>query len=316
MKVSFVVPIYNDGELAADFCEEFSRVLCAHFGVASLEGVAELIFVDDGSRNDSAKVVASILPRFPFARLIVLSRNFGQHIALSCGYEHATGAYVGMLNVDMEDPPAEIPRLLAVLDRDEADIVTGIRPLRRGPIMDRITSKLFNWTLNRLTGANVPTNAATLRVMNRRFVDAYNSLEERSRYLPGLEVWIGFRHAYVPIEHRARQRGRSSYNLRRRLRMAADSIVSFSDLPLRLVALLGFIVAALGFLAVGFIVTSKLLGYEWQHGFAATISVIALLGGLQIFTTGVAAIYVGRVLREVQRRPLYIVREKRNFPEA
>ena len=315
MNISFVVPIYNDGAFAADFCAEFERVLCAHYGVASLTGIAELIFVDDGSRDDSAKVVKSILPRFPFVRLIVLSRNFGQHIALSCGYAHAAGTYVGMLNVDMEDPPSEIPKLIAVLERDEADIVTGIRPQRRGPLLDRVSSRIFHWTLNKLTGASTPTNAATLRLMNRKFVDAYNSLEERSRFIPGLEVWLGFRHGYVPIDHVARTRGKSTYTFRGRLRMAIDAILSFSDLPLRIVAMFGFVAAFGGLIAIAVIVTSKLLGYEWQRGFASTISVIVFFVGLQIFTTGIAAIYVGRILREVQRRPVYVITQKYNFEE-
>jgi dolichol-phosphate mannosyltransferase len=249
----------------------------------------------------------------PYVRVIDLSRNFGQHIALSCGYRYATGNYVGMLNVDMQDPPNQIPLLLAALHREEVDIVLGLRRDRRSGLLENLGSRAFAWTLNKLTGTDSPLNVATLRIMTRRFVDAYNELQEKSRYIPGLELWIGFRRAYVEIEHRPRTRGRSSYTLKKRLLMAFDSIISFSDLPLRLVVFLGAVIALVG-LALGLtIVAQKLFFMDFLPGYASTLSAIVFIGGIQILVTGVASLYIGRILKEVQNRPLYIVKEKINF---
>lgn len=310
MLYSFVVPIYNDGELAPDFAAEFERVFQKHLGRERIDGRAELIFVDDGSRNQSVRVlVEQVLPRFSFVRVIELSRNFGQHIALSCGYQHARGRYVGMLNVDMEDPPDQIPRLLEVLERGEADIVHGQYQSRDVTWLNKVTSRGFNALLNRLTGYEVPQDSATLRIMNRRFVDAYNALTEKSRYIPGLEFWLGFRHAYVPMRHQRRTRGRSSYNFRRRLRMALETIISFSDLPLKMAAALGMGVALVGLVMALYLVVSKLFFVDYQAGYTSTIAIVVFLGGVQILVVGLASLYIGRILREVQNRPLYVVRE-------
>ena len=313
-RYSFVVPIYNDGALAERFCLEFETALRAYLGIDRRDPSVELIFVDDGSRDDSVTALRKVCDRFAFARAIVLSRNFGQHIAISCGYREASGDYVGMLNVDMEDPPDQIPRFLELLRQGEHDIVYGLYQRRRVPLAQRLTSAMFNTLLNWLTGTRFPLNTSTLRVMNRRFVDAYNGLAEKSRYIPGLELWLGFRHGFVQVRHQPRMEGRSSYNLRRRLGMALESIISFSDLPLRLVVGFGFLVFAIGFALLLSMVIEKASGTTFFPGYVSTVSIVIIIGGIQILVIGLASLYVGRILREVQNRPLYIVRETYRGP--
>jgi dolichol-phosphate mannosyltransferase len=310
VRYSFVVPIYNDGRLARAFATEFERVFRNYLSITELAPQVELIFVNDGSRDDSDAQIRAVCEDFSFIKSISLSRNFGQHVAVSCGYHHATGDYVGMLNVDMEDPPGEIPTLLQLLESGNYDIVYGLYKERNVPVGRRITSKAFAHTLNFLTGARTPTDVSTLRIMNRLFLDAYNSLKERRRYLPGLESWLGFRHGYVFVRHQRRTVGRSSYSFRTRLLMAIESIISFSDLPLRFMAIFGFAVALCGFASLGIIIVQKLWLVNYQPGYASTISTIVFFGGLQILVTGLGSIYIGRVLDEVQRRPMYLIREK------
>ncbi len=310
VRYSFVVPIYNDGRLARAFSTEFERVFRDSLSTTDLAPHVELIFVNDGSRDDSEAQIRAVCEDFSFAKSISLSRNFGQHVAVSCGYHHASGEYVGMLNVDMEDPPGEIPSLLELLEGGKYDIVYGLYKKRHVPLGRRITSLGFAHALNWLTGARVPTNVSTLRVMNRTFLNAYNTLKERTRYLPGLESWLGFRHGFVNVRHQSRTVGTSSYSFRTRLLMGIESIVSFSDLPLRFMAMFGFAVALCGFAALGVIVVQKLWLVNYQPGYASTISIIVFLGGLQILVTGLGSIYIGRVLDEVQGRPMYVVREK------
>jgi dolichol-phosphate mannosyltransferase len=313
MLYSFVVPIYNDGYLVQSFCEEFEKTFQYYVKNESIENDVELIFVNDGSKNNSIDFLIKLTERNKFVKVIDLSRNFGQHIALSCGYQNAKGQYVGMLNVDMQEPPSEIPKLLNFIKEENIDIVYGLSDERKTSFVNRVTSKSFAFVLNYLTNSQMPLNVTTLRIMNRKFVDAYNSLSEKSRYIPGLETWLGFKHGYLPIIHKEREIGKSSYNFRKRLKMAIESVISFSDYPLRLIVGFGCIVAFIGFLLTVFLVISKLFFANMQAGYTSTISLITFIGGIQIMVIGFASLYIGRILKEVQNRPLYIINEKFNF---
>jgi glycosyltransferase involved in cell wall biosynthesis len=309
MKYSIVVPIYNDGALARDLCRELEAVFRGYLGHADLARDLEVIFVDDGSANDSPRLLKQVCDEFPFARLVALSRNFGQHIAISAGYRAATGDAIGMLNVDQEDPPSQLPLLFDELARGGYDIVGGRYRRRAVRLTARMTSYLFHALMDRLTGYDTPADASTMRVMSRRAVDVYNGLTEKSRYLPGLEMWLGLHYGWVPVEHQPRRAGRSSYNFRRRLRLAIASLISFSDFPLRLAVKFGLLVAAAGALLGVWLVVAQLFFENLLPGYTSTLAVIVFLGGAQIAVTGVASLYIGRILAEVQRRPLFVVRE-------
>jgi glycosyltransferase involved in cell wall biosynthesis len=310
---SFVVPIYYDGYLARPFCEEIEKEMRLFLEMEDISREIEVIFVNDGSRDDSQRLLREVAQSFPFVKVIELSRNFGQHVAVSCGYRFASGDYVAMMNADMQDPPDQIGALVEKLRRGDCDIVLGLRQARQGTWHEELTSRAFNALLNALTGAKTPTNVASLRMMTRPFVDAYNTLNEKSPYIPGLENWLGFRHGYVLIRHQRRAMGKSSYTFRRRLHMATESIVSFSDLPLRLAAVLGFIVSGLGVLLVGRLLVMRWLFSEILPGYTSTMSVIVLLGGANLTFLGLLGLYVGRILREVQNRPRYVVESVENI---
>jgi dolichol-phosphate mannosyltransferase len=320
VRYSFVVPIYRDADLAEEFAEEFQRVFRLRLGHDDISRDVELIFVNDGSPDQGGPTgAAAILDRaaakFDFVKVVELSRNFGQHVALSAGYRHAHGAYVGMLNVDMEDPPDQIPLLLDEIEKGEADMVYGTRSRKTSPWHIRLTSWLFNRLLAKLTGFEIPPDTATLRVMSRQFVDAYNGLTEKSRYIPGLEMWLGFKKAYLPIDHQARKCGKSAYTFRSRLRIAFETVISFSDLPLRMMVAAGTVLASVGFLLTFALVIGRLFLIDFQPGYTSTVSLIVLLGGVQIMVVGLASLYIGRILREVQNRPLYVVRRRTNFDD-
>lgn len=313
MQFSFIVPIYNDGYLAQSFCEEFKKTFQNYIGKEEIENDVELIFVNDGSKDDSINLLIENSKTFKFVKVIDLSRNFGQHIALSCGYENATGSFVGMLNVDQQEPPSQLPILIDYLITNNFDIVFGTFKERKTSFLNRTTSKLFSIMLNYLTQNNTPSNVTTSRVMNRKFVNAYNQLSEKSRYLPGLETWLGFKHGFTPIIHTERKIGKSSYNFKKRILMALDTIVSFSDFPLKLIVGIGIFVGLIGFGLTFFLLISKTFITDYQPGYTTTVSLITFLGGIQIMVIGFAAIYIGRILKEVQNRPLYIINETYNF---
>lgn len=311
-RYSFVVPIYNDGYLAEAFCEEFSRVMTSYLGCEDLGDAVELIFVNDGSADDSQHRLSEVGRFRKFVRIVEFSRNFGHHTAVLCGYGFATGDYVGLLNVDMQDPPDQIPMLLDYLCKSDCDQVIGLRPARQDGFLTRTGSRVFFAMMNFLTGSRGPTNPAVLRVMTRRFVDACNRFSEQGPFLPGLEEWLGFKQGYVEIAHRSRTQGKSSYTLFKKVRLALDAVLSFSDLPLKITAGFGFVCTAVGFTLCSYLVIARMLSSSFQPGFTATVSVVVFLGGVQVLSIGLLSLYVGRILREVQKRPRFIIKSTIN----
>jgi glycosyltransferase involved in cell wall biosynthesis len=311
-RYSFVVPIYNDGYLAAAFCEELSRVMKSYLGCEDLQDAVELIFVNDGSKGDSQELLTALSRSRKFVRVVEFSRNFGHHVAVSCGYGFATGEFVGLINVDMQDPPNQIPMLLDYLQNSDCDLVIGIRPARKDGFIKRAVSRVFFEAMNFLTDSRRPTNPAVLRVMTRRFVDAYNRFSEQGPYVPGLEDWLGFKQGYVEIAHQPRATGKSSYTLIKRFRLAFDAILSFSDFPLKLTAGFGLVCSFVGFALCSYLVVARMLSSAFQPGFTATVSVVVFLGGVQILSIGLLSLYVGRILREVQKRPRFIIKSTIN----
>jgi dolichol-phosphate mannosyltransferase len=309
MQYSIVVPIYGDGYLAEGLCSEIERVMSGYVG-APLGERLELIFVNDGSRDDSLAALLKLRSRFDFVRVIDLSRNFGQHSAIACGLRDARGEVVLRMNVDMQDPPAEIPKLLDAQKQGGYDLVVGLYAARKSPWLNRLSAYLYLALFRLFTGFDTPQNTSPLRAMSRRFVDAYNALTEKSRFPQGLDQWLGFRHKYVEIEHRERADKRSAYNFWSRLRLAVNGVLYFSDRPLQLVVVAGFVVALLGLALAAYIVTERLLGVDYLPGFASLASIGLIAFGVQLACTGLVGLYVAKIFREVQNRPLYIVRER------
>lgn len=314
MVVSLIVPIYNDGWLARDFTERFEEVFSSYFGSDNLVSHVELIFVNDGSKNDSINDLLELSKAYDFLKVIDLSRNFGQHIAITAGYKFSKGYYVGMMNVDLQEDVSEFIKLVDFLvHNSNYDFALGLREKRNDGIFKKLTSYLFNKTLNLLTGDKTPTNSSTVRLMTRPFLNAYLELTEKDRYLPALENWIGFRHAYLPIIHSERKKGKTSYNLSKRLKMAFNAIITFSDKPLRISVIIGFIITCVGFLMGLRLILMKIFYSEIQPGYTSTISLIIFFSGVQLLFLGLTAIYIGKILKEVQNRPLYIIKETFNI---
>ena len=311
-RYSFVVPIYNDGYLAEAFCDAFSQAMSSYLGDQEFKDAVELIFVNDGSSESSQEQLSALAQTRQYVRVVEFSRNFGHHMAVSCGYGMATGDIVGLINVDMQDPPDQIPLLLDYLERTNCDLVVGTRSARKDGLIQRLVSQLFFCGMNFLTGSRRPTNPAVLRVMTRRFVDAYNRFSEQGPYVPGLEDWLGFKQGYVEIAHRPRIGGKSSYTLLKKFRLAFDAILSFSDFPLKLTAGFGLLCSAVGFALCSYLIVARMLSDAFQPGFISTVSVVVFLGGVQILSIGLLSLYVGRILREVQRRPRFVIKSTIN----
>jgi dolichol-phosphate mannosyltransferase len=305
---SLVVPIYNDGYLAPAFCAEMERVMSAYVQGKPLAEEFELIFVNDGSKDNSLQVLVELAEQYSFVKLIDLSRNFGQHAAIACGMRSARGDIVLRMNVDMQDPPLEIPRMIDTLVKNNSDLVVGKYKARKSSLTNRMTAKVYYSLFRLLTGFETPQSTSALRAMSRRFVDSYNALTEKSRFPQGLDQWLGFEHSYIDIEHQKRVDNKSAYNFWSRTRLGVSGILYFSDRPLVLMALSGLLVALGGLLLGVWVIAEKYVVGNIVPGYTSLASIGLIAFGTQLGCLGIVGLYIAKIFKEVQNRPLYVVK--------
>lgn len=299
--VSVVVPVFDESAVLDELHRRVSGAL------RDLD--YELVLVDDGSRDDSWERMRALAAADRRVRLIRLSRNFGHQIAITAGLDAARGETVVVLDADLQDPPELIPDLVARW-REGYDVVYAVRAERSGESAFKlVTARAFYRLLQRLAGIEIPADAGDFRLLSRRAADALGAMPERSRYLRGMTSWIGFRQSGVPYRREARFAGETKYPLRKMLRFAADAVLSFSTVPIRLVSSLGLVVVVfcVGYLA--YTVYLALFTHQTVQGWASLIVIVLLLGGMQLISLGIIGQYVGRIFEEVKRRPLYLVSE-------
>jgi len=303
--LSVVAPMYNEEGTVEAF---YQRVRDA------LEGIEfELVVVDDGSTDATTSILARLADDDPRVRVIELSRNFGHQTAITAGLDHASGDAVVMIDADLQDPPEVIPTLLERWHAG-ADIVYAVREARVGETRFKLaTARWFYRLMSKLANIELQEDAGDFRLLDRRALDALLSMRERSRYLRGMTVWVGFTQAAVSYQRDARYAGATKYTVPRMLRFALDAIASFSHAPLQAATVLGFIFSFVAFLAIPVVIGLKLVD-SYLPGFSTITVVILLLGGIQLIAVGIIGEYVGRIYDEVKRRPLYLVRGRRNLP--
>jgi polyisoprenyl-phosphate glycosyltransferase len=304
--LSVVAPMFDEEATAEAFYERTS---------AALQGIPfELVLVDDGSRDGTGEILDRLAAADPRVRVVFLSRNFGHQTAITAGLDHALGDAVVMLDADLQDPPEVIPKLIEQW-RAGADVVYAVRSARAGETRFKlVTARWFYRLMNRLSPIELQEDSGDFRLMSRRALDALLAMRERSRYLRGMTVWVGFTQAAVPYERDARHAGETKYTLRRMLRFSLDAVASLSNVPLQIATVLGFLCAFVAFLAIPVVIVPEIAG-SYLPGFSTITIVVLLLGGLNLIAVGIIGEYVGRIYDEVKRRPLYLVRERRNMRE-
>src|SRR5437588_10879076 len=305
--LSVVAPVYDEEELV----EEFVTRTCA--AVADYE--FELVIVNDGSSDRTPGLLDAIAATDPRVRVIHLSRNFGQQAALTAGLEHAIGDVVAMIDADLQDPPELIPDMIAEWIQG-ADVVYAVRRQREGETAFKLaTASWFYKLFDKLAQVDLEPNSGDFRLLDRRALDALLAMTERSRFLRGMTVWVGFNQTAVAYQRDARHAGETKYTLRRMLRFSLDAIASFSHLPLQLATYAGLLSAGVAFIAIPVVIGLRIAD-SYLPGFSSITIAILLLGGIQLIAIGVIGEYVGRIYDEVKHRPLYIVREERNPPPS
>ncbi len=272
----------------------------------------ELVVVDDGSKDGTARVLTEIAAADPRVKVIYLSRNFGHQAAITAGLEHARGDAVVMIDADLQDPPELIPEMVERW-RDGADVVYAVRETREGETRMKLwTAHIFYRLMARMAQLELPVDSGDFRLMDRRALDALLAMPERARFLRGMTVWIGFTQTAVPYKRDARVAGQTKFTMRRMIRFSFDAISSFSYFPLQLATLIGFFISVIAFLAIPATVIARYSDL-FVPGISTTLIIVLLLGGIQLMTLGVIGEYVGRIYDEVKRRPLYVVRETTNI---
>jgi len=303
---SVVVPVFNESEGIDRFHERCSAAL------ALLQDEHEIVYVDDGSKDDSWERLTAIAENDPHVRLVRFSRNFGHQIAITAGHDFARGDTVTTIDSDLQDPPELIA---AMIDRwrDGADVVYAVRTERQGETAaKKASAKLFYRLLQRLSETDLPVDVGDFRLLSRRAVTALQSMPEQHRYIRGMVAWLGYDTASVTYVREARIAGRTKYPMRKMMQFATDGVVSFSIRPLRMATWLGLATSAAAFGSALLLVLARVTGrIEVVQGWTSLAVLILFLSGVQLITIGALGEYVGRTYTEVRHRPLYLVAETR-----
>jgi dolichol-phosphate mannosyltransferase len=305
--LSVVAPVYQEEATIERFCAAVSDALA---GVPY-----ELVLVDDGSTDHTAAKLEALAAADQRIKLVLLSRNFGHQAAITAGLDHASGNVAVMLDSDLQDPPSLIPALLERWSAG-ADVVYAVRRNRAGESRFKLrTASLFYRLFRSLSAVELEPNSGDFRLLDRRALDALLSMGERSRFLRGMSIWVGFTQDSVAYDRDPRYAGNTKFTVGRMMRFSLDAIASFSYRPLQIATALGFGISVVAFIAIPVVIVLKILG-DYLYGFSTVEITILLLGGIQLITIGLIGEYVGRIFDEVKGRPLYLVRSRQNFDRS
>ncbi len=301
LDLSIIIPVFNE----ASTLEELHRRLVTVLD--QLDKTYEIIFIDDGSTDDSLQVLKALQQADKRLRIISFMRNFGQHPAIIAGFTHCRSEVAISMDADLQNPPEEIPKILAKIDQGY-EHVGGWRQGRSDSFFRRLTSKLANRMIARFTGVELNDYGCALRAYTRNVIESLVGLKERTIHISAMACWMGFNSTEVPIEHEVRKVGKSSYNLRKLLRMVFDLVTGYSSFPMELMSFIGFIFAFLGFLLGGYLLMLRLI-YGVVSGFRTVVALGFIFMGIQLLSLGIIGQYLVRNYNQTQDRPLYIIRE-------
>ncbi|WP_243739642.1 glycosyltransferase family 2 protein [Algoriphagus boseongensis] len=303
--ISVVVPVYMGEKTLSPLVARIKNSL------QDYSGELEVILVEDRSPDSSWEVIQEICHSNPFVKGIRLSRNFGQHYAITAGLDKAKGEWTVVMDCDLQDQPEEIPNLLQEAQKG-FDVVLAKRNNRQDGFFRRMSSKLFYRTLSYLTGSEQDETIANFGVYHKKVIKEVIRMRESIRYFPTMVKWVGFRQTSIFVEHAPNLDRKSSYSIKKLFNLALDIMLAYSDKPIRLTVKLGVLVAITGFLFALYTLFRYLQGEIIVAGYASLIISIWLLSGILLITLGVVGLYVGKTFEGVKNRPAYIIEEQLN----
>ncbi|WP_419067311.1 glycosyltransferase family 2 protein [Candidatus Allofournierella excrementavium] len=308
MLLSIVVPCYNEQEALPYFYKEICRV--AEEMKSSHGADFEFIFVDDGSKDKTLSIARELHKQDERVRYISFSRNFGKEAGILAGLKAAKGDYVAMMDADLQDPPALLPRMLDALLQEDYDCAATRRTNRKGePPIRSFFARMFYKIINRLSDADIVDGARDYRLMRRRMVDAILALPEYNRFSKGIFGWVGFKTKWLEYVNVERVAGETKWSFWKLFLYSLEGIVAFTTAPLALASLIGIIFCVLAFVMILFIIVRTLLFGDPTSGWPSLVCIIFLCSGVQLFCMGVLGQYLAKTYMEVKHRPVYIVRE-------
>jgi len=306
--LSVVSPVYGCRGCLEALVDRVQAAVAPHVDAV------EILLVDDASPDGAWSRIVELAARHPGVRGLRLSRNFGQHYAISAGIEAARGDAVVVMDCDLQDPPEAIPLLIREWSLTGADAIVGARAERKDGPLKRLGSYLFSRFLSQLTGVAHDHRTANFGLYSRRIIRAVNAMPESDRCFPLMVKWLGLPTRLVTVEHAERAEGHSGYDLRRLLRLALTIVLSYSDRPLRMVVRAGLVLAAFAVAFAGWSLYRYLAGDIAVAGFTSIIASIWLLGGATVFSIGVTGLYLGRMFNASKHRPTYVVSDDTGAP--
>lgn len=307
-KLSLVVPVFFEEECILQFIRETRAVL------ETLPLEYEYVFVDDGSKDNTVALIMEEAAKDKKIKLIVFSYNQGKQAAVSAGIRYASGDYLLYMDPDLQDPPEEIPRFWEEIQKGY-DLVFGVRKEKKDSLINRLMSWVFWSVLERFTGLKLPKGLAVMRIFNRNFARQFLEYREQNRFIEGIFMHIGKKRTQILINQRERFAGTTKFRFRKKMQLAFDAILDFSEIPLKMAVRMGLGFVALGILSLIAIVILKVFFIDFQTGWPSLFSVVIFGTGMNLFFTGIAAIYIGKIYKEVKNRPLYSIDSIINIEE-
>ena len=302
-EISVVIPVYNEADNLRELGERLIRTL------TGMDRTFEIIFVDDGSTDGSWELLTDLNAQYPqCVRALQFHRNFGQHQAIFAGFQASRGQVMVTLDADLQNPPEEIPRLVAKL-AEGYDTVGGWRENRQDSIFRRLPSQLVNYVMSRVTGVKLRDYGCMLRAYRREVIDSINQCQESSSFIPALANLFSQRVAEIPVGHAEREHGTSKYSLFKLLRLNFDLMTGFSNLPIHLVGFMGVTIALLGVLFGFFLFLRRIFVGPEVEGVSTLFAILFVFVGLNTLGLALIGEYVGRIYREVRKRPRFIIRK-------
>jgi len=306
--LSVVVPCYNEEEVMLASYERLHKVLQVLSAYRH-----ELILVNDGSRDHTLELLRGIAAKDPQVKVLSFSRNFGHQIAITAGLDNCKGDAAVVIDADLQDPPEVIIEMVKAWE-EGAEVVYGKRRVREGEsVFKLLSAKYFYRFINRLADVDIPLDTGDFRLMDRRALDALLGMREQHRFVRGMVAWVGFRQLALEYDREPRFAGVTKYPLKKMLRLATDAILGFSNVPLRLATIIGFLTSILAFAGILYTLYAKLFTDEAVLGWTFLMIAILFIGGITLLVLGIIGEYIGRIYSEIKRRPLYIVSEKIGF---
>ena len=303
MKISLVIPCYNEQEALPPFYEELKRV------AAEMDSYEfEMLFIDDGSKDDTLKILQDFADSDERVKYIAFSRNFGKEAAMYAGFCNSTGDYTAVMDADMQDPPALLPEMVKILEQGEYDSVATRRVTRKGePKIRSFFARMFYKIMNKISDTDVVDGARDFRLMKREMVEAIVNMCESNRFSKGIFGWVGFKTHWLSYENVERVAGKTKWSFWKLFKYSINGITNFSSTPLKISSVMGFFFTLIALAMMVFVFVRTLIFQDPVAGWPSLVCIILFIGGIQLFCIGIIGQYISKIYIETKKRPHYIV---------